>query len=435
MRLIIYFCNLLINIKLINSSYPFLMKRFILLLCIASCFTASAQKANKGIVFFKGTWNELLAEAKKQQKLIFVDVYTDWCAPCKVMDAEIFPMQSVGDAYNPLFINYRLDAEKGEGIKLAVKYAVKSYPCYLFLDETGNVLDRDGDYQEAPRFIALAKRAAAAKNIPGSLNELQTKFEKGDRKLDFLKTYLQKRTSLSLDNADALNAYAEVVTEAQLNQPEEIVFLSRHMGSTISKALPLLISRIKLLNAQQQTEVANRLYNKLLYYSFAIAIKEKKLDEAAKRLADINSIETYLPKGNFASLNNLKLLYFKEAKDVPNLKEIGYRMAKAQMAIPADTIAKKDKQQFQEIMEPFFTGKRDSLKVEGFQEGKKLAATQFSASVATPLYTVASSFLSVLDPQDKDLKDAYLWAQHAHALTPNEHTKKLCEQLKEIVSR
>ena len=61
----------------------------IFVLSFGNLFAYSIEE-EKGIQFFKGTWNELLAEAKKQNKPIFVDVYTTWCRPCKVLDKDVF---------------------------------------------------------------------------------------------------------------------------------------------------------------------------------------------------------------------------------------------------------------------------------------------------------------------------------------------------------
>ena len=33
----------------------------------------------------KATWEEVLAKAKEENKLIFVDVYATWCGPCKMI--------------------------------------------------------------------------------------------------------------------------------------------------------------------------------------------------------------------------------------------------------------------------------------------------------------------------------------------------------------
>jgi len=36
-----------------------------------------------GIQFFKGTFQQALAKAKKENKMIMMDCYTTWCGPCK----------------------------------------------------------------------------------------------------------------------------------------------------------------------------------------------------------------------------------------------------------------------------------------------------------------------------------------------------------------
>lgn len=61
-----------------------------------------------------------------------------WCGPCKMMDRNVFVKKSVGDYYNSTFVNARFDMEKGEGIEIAQKYMVRSYPTYLFLMEMVN---------------------------------------------------------------------------------------------------------------------------------------------------------------------------------------------------------------------------------------------------------------------------------------------------------
>jgi thiol:disulfide interchange protein len=66
-----------------------------------------------GIRFMDATWEQVMAEAKKQEKLIFVDAYTTWCGPCKVMAQNVFTQKEVGDFYNRYFVNYKLDMEKG----------------------------------------------------------------------------------------------------------------------------------------------------------------------------------------------------------------------------------------------------------------------------------------------------------------------------------
>ena len=71
-----------------------------------------SQGFSQGIEFFHGSWEEALEEAKKQEKVIFIDAFATWCGPCKRMAREVFPNEKVGEFYNRHFINMKLDMEK-----------------------------------------------------------------------------------------------------------------------------------------------------------------------------------------------------------------------------------------------------------------------------------------------------------------------------------
>ncbi|MXY56458.1 MAG: DUF255 domain-containing protein, partial [Gammaproteobacteria bacterium] len=64
-----------------------------------------------GIEFFDGSWDDAFAAAEENGQLVFVDVYTEWCGPCKLMDANVFPKDAVGEYFNARFVNIKLDAE------------------------------------------------------------------------------------------------------------------------------------------------------------------------------------------------------------------------------------------------------------------------------------------------------------------------------------
>lgn len=107
------------------------------LLLVASILCLSATVGlSQGIKFEEGTWAEVVAKAKAENKPIFVDLYATWCGPCKVMAKNVFTDNNVGNKFNASFVNYKIDAEKGEGITLAKKYNIKGYPTFIFVDPT-----------------------------------------------------------------------------------------------------------------------------------------------------------------------------------------------------------------------------------------------------------------------------------------------------------
>jgi thioredoxin-related protein len=180
-----------------------------------------------GIRFMDATWEQVMAEAKKQEKLIFVDAYTTWCGPCKVMAQNVFTQKEVGDFYNQYFINYKLDMEKGEGLDFAKTYKVKAYPTFLFIDGDGNLVHQSLGSRPVQSFIELGE---AAHDPDRQVGALMRRFESGDRQPDFLKQYVQAvKNSRVGDPEVALNEY--LATQEDRFTPENAAFILE-MAST-----------------------------------------------------------------------------------------------------------------------------------------------------------------------------------------------------------
>ncbi len=126
----------------------FEMKKIILALSLVSLIAlvyACSRESIKKINFVKTTdktMEQMLAEAKIQRKILFVDVYTSWCGPCKWMDENTFKDARVTEKFNKKFLNYKVDGESFEGVNVGIIYRVDSYPTYLFINPDGRVLHR-----------------------------------------------------------------------------------------------------------------------------------------------------------------------------------------------------------------------------------------------------------------------------------------------------
>lgn len=154
-------------------------KLFSLLIVFISLSVFSQESIN----FEKGTFKEILAKAKKEKKLVFMDAFAVWCGPCKMMEKNIFPLPAVSEYYNANFINARFDMEKGEGREIAMKYGVRSYPTFLFLNGDGEVVLKNYGYMGEQDFLTIAKEANQPKYRTSSNKEL---FEKGESNPEFL---------------------------------------------------------------------------------------------------------------------------------------------------------------------------------------------------------------------------------------------------------
>lgn len=149
------------------------------------CLTSEAQ----GINFVEGkTLNEVLTQAKNEGKLVFVDCYTEWCGPCKMMATKEFVKKEAGDYFNAKFVNFKIDIEKGEGPEVGKKYDVNAFPTFLILEPNGDLRGRLVGAAPIDKFIE--KVEAAMKEEKG-LPWYQKKFRSGERDPQFLSEYIK----------------------------------------------------------------------------------------------------------------------------------------------------------------------------------------------------------------------------------------------------
>ena len=89
------------------------MLKKILLLGTILFFSFILHAQEKGVQFMDNTpWENVIQKAKEQNKWIFVDCYTSWCGPCKMLATDVFTRDDVGLFLNDKFVNVKYDVEK-----------------------------------------------------------------------------------------------------------------------------------------------------------------------------------------------------------------------------------------------------------------------------------------------------------------------------------
>ncbi len=177
--------------------------------------------AAQGMEFEHGPWAEALAKAKSTGKPIFMDAFTTWCGPCKMMSNQTFKDEAVGKFYNASFINVKMDMEHGEGIELAKTYAVNLYPTLLFIDGEGNILHRTAGFHAPEAFLELGKTALAPEK---RLVNLEKKFAAGDRNPDLLFALTKARGDAYAPNAgEAADEYLKTQTDLGSERNMEVI--------------------------------------------------------------------------------------------------------------------------------------------------------------------------------------------------------------------
>jgi thiol:disulfide interchange protein len=100
-----------------------------------------------------------LSKAKAEKKAIFLDFYTTWCMPCRMMDESVFRDWDVAEYMAENVVSIKVNAEKGRGIDLKNKFGVGAYPTFVFLAPDGSELARKEGTSSISDFKKMAKTA------------------------------------------------------------------------------------------------------------------------------------------------------------------------------------------------------------------------------------------------------------------------------------
>lgn len=191
------------------------MKCMLLALMVCLVGTTYAQESNDGIKFVENmTFEQALALAKKENKLLFIDCYTSWCGPCKMMARDVFTQKIVGDYFNPKFVSLKVDMEKGEGVQLKDKFEVRAFPTFVILNGEGEILSRLVGGGKAEEFIERVKNSLSEKGLLA----LQKRYNAGERGTEFLNDYIK-----ALSEAYLSDECAKVAAEMLAGKESELL--------------------------------------------------------------------------------------------------------------------------------------------------------------------------------------------------------------------
>ncbi len=196
------------------------LKTLFLLCCLLGFSNTQAHYAEvQSRIQFQGkSWDQVLKMAQKEGKPIFVDIYTKWCGPCKLMERNTFTLQEVYNVYNEEFINYKLDFETPEGQKFGARYGIQGVPVLLYFDSRGELKLRADGMQGKDQMIVNAQRVLKRSNgVPVG----------NDRTRVTVPTPRQPRPNPRYDppaNPPKSSMYDEIVKRYNTKQPYEKLF-------------------------------------------------------------------------------------------------------------------------------------------------------------------------------------------------------------------
>lgn len=231
------------------------MKKLFLLALVVVGVIWGAEAQNRSINFEQTKeWKQILKKAKKEKKLIFVDCYTSWCGPCKMLAKDVFTQDAVADYFNQNFVNAKYDMEKdADGVILKKQFEVKAFPTLVFVDPvTQQVVHRMVGAGKADWLIAGAKSANDPQN---NLSAMMKRYAAGERGAEFLGKYLAALSSayMAEEQGKVAAEYLNSLSEEQLATKDNWELIKKYISDPLSEPLKKVMA-----NREKFYEVAGK---------------------------------------------------------------------------------------------------------------------------------------------------------------------------------
>lgn len=143
----------------------------LLLICTLCSLTVFAGEPTGEVHWL--SYKDAFVKAKAEKKLVFVDMYADWCIPCRIMDANVYGDSAVAGLLNERFVPVKLDVESKEVISCDGKKKTVQ-KCYSDVWEL----------KALPSFVLVAPKGLSILTVTQSLTT--------EDMLDLLSKFLSK---------------------------------------------------------------------------------------------------------------------------------------------------------------------------------------------------------------------------------------------------
>lgn len=147
----------------------------LLVVLLSSAYVVDKNQHQEKVDALEVNWisfEEAVEKSKTEKRKIFIDVYTDWCGWCKVMDKKTFSEPAIANYLNDHYYAVKLDAEQTEDIQFndhtfkfvpngrrgyhelaaSLLQGKLSFPTVVFMDENFNMIQALPGYREPKEF-------------------------------------------------------------------------------------------------------------------------------------------------------------------------------------------------------------------------------------------------------------------------------------------
>ncbi len=101
------------------------------------------------------TFSEALTQAKKEHKIILLEIYENGCKYCEKMERDVFPKEKVIDKLNSDFILVKINGDEQE---LPLNLTLQMAPMHVFVSEDKDIKDMTFGFLETDDFLKLLEK-------------------------------------------------------------------------------------------------------------------------------------------------------------------------------------------------------------------------------------------------------------------------------------
>lgn len=370
------------------------------------------------IAFQKGDFGAVLAQAQRSQKLVFIDVYTTWCAPCKLLDQQVFTDPAIAEQFNATFINYKLDAENDQGPEVALRYGVNAYPTLLFVNGDGELVHRLVGYRDAAELAKEAQEAQKLAQQNASLSWYQANYATKRRDTAFLGAYLNKLNLSNRPNAAVLD---ELVSLKMAHLPEAdgavLELLRTSLQAIQGPAFELAVQHAQMVDFKKikLTAAASRALRQAYHYQLQSAIAGQNRAVLDTLLATIHRIEK--PAMAKRMEEDYALRFAVAVKDLATIRRIVLPRMGEKMALDDAELKRLDSIQYKLLTYTVNKSMQRDTNSPAYQERLR-EAKNFATLEASHALNGGAWIYATTMTDSAELEQALSWAQRAVALQP-----------------
>lgn len=249
----------------------------------------------------------VLAQAKKANKLIFVDCYFTGCIPCEEMDRDVFPNPVVSKAIDNDFILLKVNIFKDKlGDTLKVQHILNGFPTFLVLNADGRLIMNTSGFKDPGDLVSLLKTAKENAVNNKYLDGYSTIYKESDYPALYVNFALTRKGL----TAQTLDDYANGITDFKAKNALMPFLIARTANE---KVADLVIKDYQTYANLYGTDVLQPVVDKALLTALDKSMKNDNSEQAFNQF--LSQHKKYFPANSWKiNLQTLGESYFLRQK-------------------------------------------------------------------------------------------------------------------------